>query len=38
MQSIEWLQSFETGDAVIDAQHRELMACLGKIAEFIESG
>ncbi len=32
MESLGWLKSFETGNAVIDGQHRELLACLKEIA------
>ena len=38
MQSIEWRKSFETGNPVIDGQHRELMACLGEVMAFMNSG
>jgi hemerythrin len=38
MQPIKWRKSFETGNAVIDGQHRELVACLGEIMAFTGSG
>lgn len=38
MQPIEWRKSFETGNPVIDGQHRELLACLGEIAALMSRG
>ncbi len=34
----EWKKSFETGNAVIDAQHRELVDSLNKISALIGEG
>jgi hemerythrin-like metal-binding protein len=38
MQPIEWSSSFETGNPVIDGQHRELLACLGEIVALMSRG
>ena len=38
MKPHEWKKSFETGNAVIDAQHRKLVASLNNISTLIGEG
>lgn len=38
IKSFEWLKTLDTGNAVIDAQHRELMEYLKKLAAFVGEG
>ncbi len=38
MKPPEWKPSFETGNAVIDAQHRELVESLNKVSALIDEG
>lgn len=38
MKPHEWKKSFETGNAVIDARHRELVASLNNISALIDKG
>ena len=38
MQSFKWMKSFDTGNAVIDGQHRELMECVNELAALMGEG
>ena len=38
MASFQWMESFDTGNAVIDGQRQELMECLSELAAIVGEG